>query len=46
MALDVAGAIAQFNAGREPERLQLKYRKMRSSAFAFFRGSCHLFYAR
>jgi uncharacterized protein (DUF2252 family) len=46
MALDVVGAIAQFNAGREPERLALKYRKMRSSAFAFFRGSCHLYYTR
>ncbi len=46
MALDVAGEIAQFNAGREPERLQLKYRKMRSSAFAFFRGTCHLYCAR
>jgi uncharacterized protein (DUF2252 family) len=45
-ALDVVNSIAAFNAGREAERLQLKYRKMRRSAFAFLRGSCHLFYAR
>jgi uncharacterized protein (DUF2252 family) len=43
--LDVVSSIRAFNAGREPERLQLKYKKMRSSAFAFLRGSCHLFYA-
>ncbi len=38
--------IRSFNAGRDPERLALKYRAMRSSAFAFLRGSCHLFYDR
>ncbi|MGY4830456.1 DUF2252 domain-containing protein [Sphaerotilaceae bacterium SBD11-9] len=38
--------IQAYNAGREPERLQLKYRKMRESSFVFLRGSCHLFYAR
>ncbi|HET7795975.1 MAG TPA: DUF2252 family protein [Rhizobacter sp.] len=39
-------AIQAYNAGREPERLQLKYRKMRESPFVFLRGTCHLFYAR
>ena len=38
--------IRQFNAGRDPERLRLKYRAMRKSTFAFLRGTCHLFYAR
>lgn len=38
--------IQAYNAGREPERLQLKYRKMRESSFVFLRGSCHLFYSR
>jgi len=38
--------IRTFNAGREPERLQLKYRRMRENAFLFMRGTCHLFYAR
>lgn len=33
-----------FNAGRDPERLAMKYERMRSNAFAFLRGSCHLFY--
>ena len=35
--------IQQFNAGREPERLAMKYRKMRSSAFVYLRATCHLF---
>ena len=38
--------IRSFNAGRDPERLALKYQAMRASAFAFLRGSCHLFYDR
>ena len=36
--------IQDFNRDREPQRLQLKYQKMRSSAFAFLRSTCHLFY--
>jgi len=36
--------IQAFNAGRDPERLKIKYSKMRSNAFVFMRGSCHLFY--
>ena len=43
--MEAVEAIRQFNAGREPERLALKYQRMRADAFAFFRGSCHLFYA-
>ena len=35
--------IQQFNAGREPERLAMKYRNMRSSAFVYLRATCHLF---
>ena len=46
MAIDVAGLIRSFNAGRDPERLQLKYEAMRASPFTFLRGTCHLFYAR
>ena len=38
--------IKRYNASREPERLQLKYEKMRSTPFVFVRGACHLFYAR
>ena len=44
--MNVVNEIKRYNAGREPERLELKYAKMRSSPFAFMRGSCHLFYAR
>jgi uncharacterized protein (DUF2252 family) len=36
--------IAQFNAGREPERLAVKFRAMRESAFAFLRATAHLFW--
>ncbi len=36
--------IHTFNAGRDPERLALKYRAMAADPFAFLRGSCHLFY--
>ena len=41
---DVVGRIIAFNAGREPERLRLKYAAMYASAFRFLRGTCHLFY--
>lgn len=43
---DVATQIKQFNAGRDPDRLALKLKKMRADPFIFLRGSCHLFYAR
>jgi uncharacterized protein (DUF2252 family) len=36
--------IENFNQGRNPQLLQLKYQKMRNDTFAFFRGTCHLFY--
>jgi len=41
----VLQAIAAHNAGRDPERLAMKMRAMQASAFSFFRGTCHLFYA-
>jgi uncharacterized protein (DUF2252 family) len=40
----VVDRILAFNADREPERLALKYQRMRFNAFAFFRGTAHLFY--
>jgi len=40
----VVERIRAFNRGREPERLAMKYRAMRTNPFAFFRGTCHLFY--
>jgi uncharacterized protein (DUF2252 family) len=33
-----------FNQGRDPQLLVLKYQTMRTDVFAFFRGTCHLFY--
>ena len=36
--------IEVFNAGRDPERLAMKYERMRLSPFVFYRGTCHLFY--
>lgn len=44
--MDVVDQIRSFNAGRDPERLSMKYRAMRSGPFAFLRGSCHRFYDR
>jgi uncharacterized protein (DUF2252 family) len=41
---NIAERILEFNQGRVPELLQLKYRAMRTDVFAFFRGTCHLFY--
>ncbi|MEQ1601703.1 MAG: DUF2252 family protein [Methylophilaceae bacterium] len=43
-ASKVLDAIASNNAGRDPERLALKYAKMALSPFDFLRGTCHLFY--
>ncbi|WCM22645.1 DUF2252 domain-containing protein [Paraburkholderia bryophila] len=42
---DIVKTITRFNAGRDPERLAMKYQAMRSSPFVFLRGTCHLFYA-
>lgn len=36
--------IMAYNAGREPERLQLKLAAMQNDPFTFLRGTCHLFY--
>ena len=41
---DVPERIERSNAGREPERLSLKYREICKSPFSFFRGSAHLFW--
>jgi uncharacterized protein (DUF2252 family) len=43
-ASGVVDAILKYNAGREPERLAMKYAKMKASPFIFLRGACHLFY--
>lgn len=42
----VAERVLIHNAGRESERLAMKYKAMRKNAFAFMRGSCRLFYDR
>ena len=44
--VDVVETIRSFNAGRDPERLAMKYRNLRASPFVFLRGTCHLFYDR
>ena len=44
--LDAVEEIRAFNAGRDPERLVLKFRNMRSDPFVFLRATCHLFYRR
>lgn len=44
--MDIVRSIQEFNAGRDPERLAMKYTNMRSSPFVFLRATCHLFYDR
>jgi uncharacterized protein (DUF2252 family) len=44
--MNIVKQVRQFNVGRDPQRLALKYRKLRTDAFSFMRGSCHLFWAR
>jgi uncharacterized protein (DUF2252 family) len=41
---DIVDKILSNNAGRDPERLSMKYAKMAQSPFIFLRGACHLFY--
>ena len=36
--------IKQYNQGRNPELLLLKYKLMTQNPFAFLRATCHLFY--
>ena len=42
----MALTIRKFNKGRDPERLAMKYAKMRTSPFVFLRGTFHLFHQR
>ena len=44
MVRKVVEIIHSFNQGRNPDLLQLKYQRMQANSFAFFRGSCHLFF--
>jgi uncharacterized protein (DUF2252 family) len=41
---DLDERIRSFNEGRDPELLRRKYQRMSANPFAFFRGTCHLFY--
>lgn len=41
---DLLSRIQDFNRGRLPGMLQLKYAAMAENAFRFYRGTCHLFY--
>ena len=44
--IDVVQSLQRFNQRRDPDRLAMKFARMRASAFGFLRGSCHLFYER
>ena len=44
--MQVIREIQTYNAGRDPDRLRIKYQKMRSSPFGFLRATTHLFYER
>jgi uncharacterized protein (DUF2252 family) len=40
----VVERIRTFNTDRDPAQLKQKYQAMQTNAFAFLRGTCHLFY--
>jgi uncharacterized protein (DUF2252 family) len=42
--LSTTEKILRYNAGRDPERLLLKYRAIASNVFSFLRGTCHLYF--
>jgi len=44
--MKIVNRILSANKGRDLERLSMKYRAMRTNAFVFLRGTCHLFYDR
>ena len=44
--MDAVETIRNFNAGRDPQRLAMKFANLRKSPFVFLRGTCHLFYER
>ncbi len=44
--MDILKNILDYNSGRDPDRLAIKYRLMRENSFAFLRATCHLFYQR
>jgi len=44
--IDAVHSVLKFNAGRDPERLVMKYKAMRKSPFVVLRGTCHRFYER
>lgn len=41
---DSVDRIVHYNAGRDPERLALKYKAIADNAFSFLRGTCHLYF--
>ena len=42
--MGIVSEIHTWNRGRELQRLRLKYAKMETDAFSFFRGTAHLFF--
>ncbi len=44
--MNIVKRIVNANNHRDPERLEKKYRTMRTDPFVFLRGTCHLFYDR
>jgi uncharacterized protein (DUF2252 family) len=44
--MDLIEELERYNRGRDPERLALKYQKMRDGPFTFLRGNCHGFASR
>ena len=44
IARRVAQSVLDYNRGRDPDMLRRKFALLRADAYAFYRGTCHLFY--
>ncbi|WP_234800726.1 DUF2252 domain-containing protein [Luteitalea pratensis] len=44
MARNSAQSILDYNRGRDPQMLGRKFELLRADPYAFYRGTCHLFY--
>jgi uncharacterized protein (DUF2252 family) len=44
MARSVAQSVLDYNRGRDPEMVRRKFALLRADSYAFYRGTCHLFY--
>ena len=44
--MNIVATIGEFDTGHDPQRLAMRYAKLRTSPFFFLRRTCRLFYDR